>query len=409
MKFIAGQLIILLLISGTLAGQNLCTNGDFETYTTLPNNYAQVCYANGWSSPSGACALVVGTGSPDYYNTGGTGGCKPPTTWWATVTPHSGAGMEGFAAWYSGNYREYIARQLSTPLTIGQVYTVSLWYTNGVSTIHGYGCNNFGIAFSAVPLTQSGGTPISYVPQLESSAILFSTTWQKLSFLYTPTSADQYITIGNFRTNAATSISLLGSGTTGSYYYIDDVSITPGNSLPVELLSFTADAHENETVLRWVTETEINNDYFTLERGKNENDFQKIAQVEGAGNSSSLREYSYSDPFPENGITYYRLSQTDFDGTINHSKTIACRKNNTTVLSWNYLPDSKTITILFREQPGNHTFIRLIDLQGRTIYHSESIQEKELVISTWQFPQGIYALEIEADNFHSTAKISIFN
>ena len=98
MKFIAGQLIILLLISGTLAGQNLCTNGDFDTYTTLPNNYAQVCYANGWSSPSGACALVVGTGSPDYYNTGGTGGCKPPTTWWATVTPHSGAGMEGFAA-----------------------------------------------------------------------------------------------------------------------------------------------------------------------------------------------------------------------------------------------------------------------------------------------------------------------
>ncbi|MBL0258612.1 MAG: T9SS type A sorting domain-containing protein [Bacteroidetes bacterium] len=92
-----------------------------------------------------------------------------------------------------------------------------------------------------------------------------------------------------------------------------------------------------------------------------------------------------------------------------HSKTLACRKNNTTVLSWNYLPDSKTITILFREQPGNHTFIRLIDLQGRTIYHSESIQEKELVISTWQFPQGIYALEIEADNFHSTAKISIFN
>ena len=99
MRFLPGLLFFLIFISFPGISQNLCTNGDFDSFTTLPNNYAQVCYANGWTSPSGVCALVVGTGSPDYYNTGGTGGCKPPATWWATVSPHSGAGMEGFAAW----------------------------------------------------------------------------------------------------------------------------------------------------------------------------------------------------------------------------------------------------------------------------------------------------------------------
>lgn len=95
MKVLTGLLLFLAFIRIPVKGQNLCTNGDFDTYTTLPNNYAQVCYANGWTSPSGICALVVGTGSPDYYNTGGSGGSKPPATWWATVSPHSGTGMEG--------------------------------------------------------------------------------------------------------------------------------------------------------------------------------------------------------------------------------------------------------------------------------------------------------------------------
>lgn len=409
MRFLSGLLFFLIFISLPGISQNLCTNGDFDSFTTLPNNYAQVCYANGWTSPSGVCALVVGTGSPDYYNTGGTGGCKPPATWWATVSPHSGAGMEGFAAWYSGNYREYISRQLSSPLTVGQVYTVSLWYTNGVSTIHGYGCNNLGIAFSSTPLTQSGGTPIAYVPQLESSTVLYSTTWQQLSFVYTPTTPDQYITIGNFRNNAATTISLLGTGTTGAYYYVDDISVTPGTSLPVEMISFTAEEKENEIELKWATESETNNSYFSVQHADNEYNFHEIGRIEGAGNSTMLNEYKFIDEHPATDINYYRLQQNDFDGTITYSQTVACRKNKSSAFNWLYQSGSDQLTIIFKDIPGPHQVIHLHSMEGKTIFQSDIIREKEVNISTENIPDGIYALEIEDDDSRSTTKVVLFH
>ena len=104
--------LIVAFFSGTTQAQNVVMNGDYETYSSLPNNYAQVCYASGWASPSACCSLIPGTGSPDYYHNNGAGGAKSPTTWWATVSPHTGDGFEGFAAWYrtSTNYREYITK-----------------------------------------------------------------------------------------------------------------------------------------------------------------------------------------------------------------------------------------------------------------------------------------------------------
>lgn len=400
MRFLWGFSFVWVISVIGVNGQNLCTNGDFDTFTTLPNNYAQVCYANGWTSPSGICALVVGTGSPDYYNVGGTGGCKPPATWWATVSPHSGTGMEGFAAWYSGNYREYISRQLSSPLIIGQLYTVSFWYTNGVSTIHGYGCNNLGVAFSSAPLTQSGGNPISYVPQLESSAILYSTTWQRLAFLYTPATADQYLTIGNFRTNALTSISLLGTGTTGAYYYIDDVSVSPGNSLPVELIAFTAEKNDQHVDLHWTTASEIQNQYFSIERSIDGTSFEAIGRMNGAGNSTTLNEYSFSDEQPWKGINYYRLAQTDIDGTVNYSRIVACRMKGDRNISWNYQEHEHILKFFFNELYNYRPQVRLYDMTGKIVYASQALSNQNLEISTLEFTSGLYGIAVDSEDEH---------
>lgn len=86
-------------------------------------------------------------------------------------------------------------------------------------------------------------------------------------------------------------------------------------TLPVELVSFEATAIDNTRVeLIWITATEINNDYFTLERSSNGISWIEIAQINGAGNSSSELHYEYYDNEPLNGTSYYRLSQTDFNG-----------------------------------------------------------------------------------------------
>jgi hypothetical protein len=85
--------------------------------------------------------------------------------------------------------------------------------------------------------------------------------------------------------------------------------------LPVELLTFTANPNENSIILRWSTASELNNDYFTLEKSHNGRDFDLLGKVVGNGTKSTQTDYAYTDNNPYLGLSYYRLSQTDFDGT----------------------------------------------------------------------------------------------
>lgn len=85
--------------------------------------------------------------------------------------------------------------------------------------------------------------------------------------------------------------------------------------LPVELTSFTAQVFGSEVVLEWLTASEHDNDYFTVERSRDQEVWHKLIEVDGAGNSQVATEYRETDPHPHVGTSYYRLRQTDFDGT----------------------------------------------------------------------------------------------
>ena len=85
-------------------------------------------------------------------------------------------------------------------------------------------------------------------------------------------------------------------------------------TLPIELIYFDAFPVDNTYVdISWGTATELNNDYFVLERSANGLSWMEIAQVNGAGNSNTELHYEYSDDAPLNGTSYYRLTQVDFD------------------------------------------------------------------------------------------------
>lgn len=87
--------------------------------------------------------------------------------------------------------------------------------------------------------------------------------------------------------------------------------------LPVKLIEFSGerDKERNENTLWWITESEVNSDYFTLERSYNGSAYEKIATIEGAGNSNTEIHYEYVDIDSKRGGTYiYRLLQTDYDG-----------------------------------------------------------------------------------------------
>ena len=92
--------------------------------------------------------------------------------------------------------------------------------------------------------------------------------------------------------------------------------------LPVELVSFAAKEESGTVALSWVTESELNNDFFVVERSPDGKEFNSVVKVSGAGTSKERHAYFATDLYPYDGISYYRLLQQDFDGTKTYSKII---------------------------------------------------------------------------------------
>ena len=93
--------------------------------------------------------------------------------------------------------------------------------------------------------------------------------------------------------------------------------------LPVDLIFFDARKYGDGVLVEWQTATEINNDYFTVLRSDDGIVFSDMVHINGAGNSNQIINYSWKDQSPANGINYYQLKQTDYDGTTDYSNIIA--------------------------------------------------------------------------------------
>lgn len=92
-------------------------------------------------------------------------------------------------------------------------------------------------------------------------------------------------------------------------------------TLPIELRYFEASLENQAVQLRWMTDTEQDNAYFEIERSSDALYWESIAELDGAGNSTSPISYAYTDAYAPYGWLYYRLKQTDFDGSFSYSNT----------------------------------------------------------------------------------------
>lgn len=93
--------------------------------------------------------------------------------------------------------------------------------------------------------------------------------------------------------------------------------------LPIELLTFQASPEADKVLLEWATAAEVNNDFFTIERSSDGELWQELLFHQGSGNTSSRTEYEIEDDQPLQGISYYRLKQTDFDGSFEYFPMVA--------------------------------------------------------------------------------------
>ncbi len=108
----------------------------------------------------------------------------------------------------------------------------------------------------------------------------------------------------------------VNSTTTNNAIMLNYILITLASTdkpLPVELTSFSATCADDKVIITWTTASEINNQYFTLEKSINAFTYQLLTTVDGNGNSNTTETYQFIDK-PSDGTVYYRLRQTDFDG-----------------------------------------------------------------------------------------------
>jgi len=99
------------------------------------------------------------------------------------------------------------------------------------------------------------------------------------------------------------------------------------NSLPLQLLSFSAAQIKNENILQWSTAKETNTGNFVIERSSDGKNFNQLSLVKAAGTSSTILNYSFYDNTPLHSKNYYRLKMVDKDGRYTYSTIIILQHN----------------------------------------------------------------------------------
>ena len=112
---------------------------------------------------------------------------------------------------------------------------------------------------------------------------------------------------------------------------LDDVTISAA-PMPIQIKHFAATKQSSSTKLNLITASETNNDYFTIERSADGRNFDAIGEIKGAGNSNQELSYEFVDESPLAGINYYRIKQTDFDGTYSYTEIRSVRHQTKNVI-----------------------------------------------------------------------------
>ena len=168
----------------------------------------------------------------------------------------------------------------------------------------------------------------------------------------------------------------------------DDVTITRTTCLPIELI--TLDAHyinDKNVALHWITASETNNDFFSLQRSEDGIVFQTIAIVDGKGTYNQISEYQHLDKVPYYTTFYYRLMQTDFDGTTSISEPVvadpsAASFNGHLSIAQN---ESDNLQIIFWSNETSNYTLNIFSAGGQLLFSSEVNAGSGL--NKWSIPE----------------------
>lgn len=203
-------------------------------------------------------------------------------------------------------------------------------------------------------------------------------------------------------------------GFTGfSGYALGDV-VTPDIGLPVELTSFHAKCTEDKVTLNWTTASENNSAYFEVERSTDAVHFSPLTRIVAAGNSNSVKTYTYNDLYPESGQNYYRLKQQDNDNkTASYSNIVQTSCAQEAKNQWQVFTSTENgIKVQIQSDKEENLTWLLYDVSGKLLYKEikfipQGMTFFELLINT-KLAAGVYILQGVGENTISAKKVLVY-
>ena len=236
MKAGISTLFLAFLISTIgIAQMNLVPNSSFEDHDSCPYSFNQIYFAAPWFQPNKVWGSTINSSSTDYFDSCRlTPDVSVPISICGYQVAKTGNAYAGFGAYMpSGGQnhgREYLEIELNSPLIAQKKYLVQFYLS--LANYCRYAVDAIGACFTTDSLlyTSADYTYIPTIPQVENTqGLLLSDTldWMLVSDTFVANGGERYMTIGNFRTDSATTTSSFNPFATNSYsyYFIDDISV----------------------------------------------------------------------------------------------------------------------------------------------------------------------------------------
>ncbi len=218
--------------------------------------------------------------------------------------------------------------------------------------------------------------------------------------------ADFYETVDNYRNDISIDITVR-NGAQSEYINISTITVDC-LVLSVEFNDFSVKAEEGFILIKWETASEVNNDYFIIERSTDGKVFYPLGEVDGAGTSFSKKQYQFKDDSPQTGLNYYRIKQVDLDGQIDHSpvQVISYGQPEKVKELWlqpNPAGDRVNISLPFHhDQP---TKLEVFNANGRLVEKMDAIDQATgtFALSISSYEPGTYFVRAIQGDFVRTA------
>lgn len=199
----------------------------------------------------------------------------------------------------------------------------------------------------------------------------------------------QAATVGAFGSDGVTLSAVFTTGFSGF-----GMGVLPQVLLPVELISFEGKAIDERNKLEWFTATEIDNSHFELSKSADGINFQTFHTIEGAGNSTQINAYIAFDEEPFN-VSYYKLTQFDFNGKKTDAEIITVSRSNATetIELWPNPTDNRfTIALGSADVSSN---IKIYDSSAALMGVYKNVNSASIQIDAVNWPKGVYYIQIQ--------------